>query len=31
MKKKLLALLFSLASIALVSCGGGNEASTGTP
>jgi len=32
MKKKLLLLLFSLASLALVSCGGGNDgASTGTP
>jgi hypothetical protein len=32
MKKKLLVLLFSLASLALVSCGGGNDsASTGTP
>jgi hypothetical protein len=32
MKKKLLILLFSLASLALVSCGGGNDgASTGTP
>ena len=32
MKKKLLALLFSLTSLALVSCGGGNDgASTGTP
>lgn len=32
MKKKLLLLLFSLTSLALMSCGGGNEgASTGTP
>jgi hypothetical protein len=32
MKKKLLVLLFSLATLGLVSCGGGNEgASTGTP
>jgi ABC-type glycerol-3-phosphate transport system substrate-binding protein len=32
MKKKLLLLLFSLASLGLVSCGGGNDgASTGTP
>ena len=32
MKKKLLVLLFSLASLALVACGGGNDgASTGTP
>ena len=32
MKRKLLVLLFSLASLALTSCGGGNETtSTGTP
>ena len=32
MKKKLLLLLFSLAALGLVSCGGGNDgASTGTP
>jgi hypothetical protein len=32
MKKKLLVLLFSLATLGLVSCGGGNDgASTGTP
>ncbi len=31
MKKKLLVLLFSLASLGLASCGGGNEASTGAP
>jgi len=32
MKKKLLVLLFSLATLGLMSCGGGNEgASTGTP
>ena len=32
MKKKLLVLLFSLTSLALVSCGGGNDgASTGNP
>jgi hypothetical protein len=32
MKKKLLVLLFSLTTLALVSCGGGNDgASTGTP